>query len=139
MKKLIALSLPIAAIHKHRKNNRNNDLYQPRLPQTLDDYGSGVTALSDLSICPMDMVKIDRAVLLAAESHKGKTIFKSLVKMAKNLGVDVVCEGIETEAQAQLARACGCRYGQGFRYFKPVSTDDLFDMIEKSPIAEDRV
>lgn len=127
------------------EKEKNIEQYRSNLKQLrekgfkifLDDYGSGVTSIADLNQCSIDIVKIDRSVLLAAERADGSIILQSLTEMASRLGVDVVCEGIETEAQEKLARDCGCRYGQGFRYFKPVSAVELPDMIEKSSITGD--
>ena len=82
---------------------------------------------------------MDHSVLLAAESQKGKMVFETLVAMARNLGMDVLCKGIETEAQEQLARRCGCRYGQGIRYLQPASREEWFDRIEKGRICEECV
>ena len=99
----------------------------------LDDYGDGVTAIGDLQRCPMDIVKLDRSLLLGAESsEEGAIIFRSLVEMATRLGLDAVCEGIETDSQEQLAKESGCRYGQGFRYFRPTDADELLKRLTEN-------
>ena len=96
----------------------------------LDDYGDGVTVITDLQRCPMDIVKLDRSLLLGAESsEEGAIIFRSLVEMATKIGIDTVCEGIETDAQEQLAKESGCRYAQGFRYFRPTEANELLKRI----------
>ena len=103
----------------------------------LDDYGTGVTSVNDLLNYPLDIVKIDRSVLMKAQSDEGKTAFRALVDLFIDLGADVVCEGIETKEQDAFARSAGCRYGQGYLYFKPISHDQVFDMIRKSSLAEE--
>lgn len=95
----------------------------------LDDYGSGVTSISDLMRYPLDILKIDRSLLLNAATEQGAAAFKALVEMACKLGVEVVCEGIETEEQSQFARDAGCHYGQGFLYYRPMSTEQVVEMI----------
>lgn len=95
----------------------------------LDDFGSGVTSIADLNQCDMDIVKIDRSVLLAAESADGGVILQTLIGMAAQLGVDVVCEGIETEQQEELVRSCGGHYVQGYRYYAPISAEELAEML----------
>lgn len=100
----------------------------------LDDYGSGVTCDADLYGSDLDIVKIDRSVLLAAENIPGSTILRDTNQKVVRLGLDAVCEGIETEEQEALAVEAGCRYGQGYRYFLPMSSESLMDMIEKSRI-----
>lgn len=105
----------------------------------LDDFGSGITSVKDLVHCPLDVVKIDRSVLLAAETEQGKTAYRALVIMAMELGDEVACEGIETEEQSRFAQEVGCRYGQGFLFFRPMSTEQVFEMIERSSIGQGEV
>lgn len=100
----------------------------------LDDYGCGVTSVKDLMQYPLDVLKIDRSLLLAAETEQGKAAYRGLVAMAAELGAEVACEGIETEQQSRFAREAGCDYGQGFLYYRPMSTEQVFEMMEKSSI-----
>ena len=95
----------------------------------LDDYGSGVTSERDLYEFPLDVVKLDHSLLKDAETEKGEAEFRDLVAKFRELGLKVVCEGIETEAQDILARTAGCHYGQGFRYFSPASQERIFERI----------
>ena len=103
----------------------------------LDDYGTGVTSVKDLQNYPLDIIKIDRSILLKAQSEEEKIAFRTLVASFIDLGADVVCEGIETYEQDEFVRNSGCRYGQGFLYFKPISQDEVFEMIRKSRLAEE--
>ena len=100
----------------------------------LDDYGTGVTSGDDLLNFPLDIVKIDRSVLLSAKTEEGKEAFRALVALFVELGADVVCEGIETKEQDKFARSAGCHYGQGFLYFKPERQQRVLDTIRKSDI-----
>ena len=93
----------------------------------LDDYGGGVTSFGDLARCPMNLVKIDRSVLADAATARGSVIFRYLVEMAAELGSDVLCEGVETQAQAEIASAFGCRYAQGFLYYHPLDAEKLLE------------
>ncbi len=102
----------------------------------LDDYGTGITSVNDLLNYPLDIVKIDRSVLLNAQTEERKTAFRALVALFIDLGADVVCEGIETEEQDAFARSSGCHYGQGFLYFKPVPQDGVFEVIRQSSVTE---
>ncbi|MBQ3489612.1 MAG: EAL domain-containing protein [Clostridia bacterium] len=105
----------------------------------LDDYGTGVTSVNDLLNYPLDIVKIDRSLLLNTQTEKGKEEFCALVSMFIERGAEVVCEGIETKEQNDFARSSGCRYGQGFLYFKPIRQDQVFEMIRKSSLLEGEV
>lgn len=101
----------------------------------LDDYGTGVTSMNDLLNYPLDIVKIDRSVLQNAKSEEEKEAFRALVTSFIDLGTDVVCEGIETSEQDEFVRSTGCRYGQGFYYFKPMRHDQFFGMIRERSLA----
>ena len=103
----------------------------------LDDYGNGVTSVNDLMQYQLDVVKIDRSMLLETETEQGAENFRALVSTAVGLGAEVACEGIETEAQACFAREAGCHYGQGFLYFKPVAQEQVFELIRRSSIRDD--
>lgn len=85
----------------------------------LDDLGCGYTSLINLCEYPIDIVKIDRDILLKTGTDSGKALFKGIVAMAKNLNLTVVCEGVETEEQNALAGESSCDMIQGFYYFKP--------------------
>lgn len=105
----------------------------------LDDYGTGVTSEKDLTLYPLDIVKIDRSMLLNTCTERGNAEFRALVTRAIELGTEVVCEGIETEEQSRFARETGCHYGQGFLYFKPISSNQVFELIHRSSILEEDV
>ena len=104
----------------------------------LDDFGDGVTSVKDIIHEPLDIVKIDRSVLLAANDDQVKNVYRSMVEMAEGKGLEVVCEGIETEEQRLFAQDVGCHYGQGFLFYHPMSIDQVFEMIEKGSVAEIR-
>ena len=104
----------------------------------LDDFGDGVTSVKDIMSKPLDIVKIDRSVLLAADNDQVKSAYRSMVEMAEGMGLQVVCEGIETEEQRRFAQDVGCHYGQGFLFYRPMSIDQVFEMIEMGSVAEIR-
>lgn len=88
----------------------------------LDDFGTGFSSLSHLRDFPIDKVKIDGSfVQKICSEHESRMIVQSLIAMAKNLGKEVIAEGIETEEQRELLLSMGCYYGQGF-LFSPAET-----------------
>ena len=105
----------------------------------LDDYGTGVTSVNDLLNYPLDIVKIDRSLLLSAQTEERKEAFRAMVALFVELGADVVCEGIETREQDEFARGAGCHYGQGYLYFKPIRQDQVFEMIRRSSLSEGNI
>ncbi len=96
----------------------------------VDDLGNGVTSVKDLWSYPVDVVKIDRSLLLAAQTARGEATFRGLVKLASNTGAKILCEGIETEEQYQFAKNSGCHYAQGFLFSPPIP-DDMFTILDK--------
>lgn len=90
----------------------------------LDDLGSGYTSLVNLCDYPVDIVKLDRDILLKAE----KALVSGIVALAHSLDKKVVCEGVENEEQEQVIFDTDCDYIQGWYYSKPlpVTESELF-------------
>jgi diguanylate cyclase (GGDEF)-like protein/PAS domain S-box-containing protein len=86
----------------------------------LDDFGTGYSSLSYLQRFPLDGLKIDRA-FVADMTTDGRVaaLVQAVVTMARTLGLTVVSEGIETEAQREALLELGCRYGQGYLFGRP--------------------
>ena len=84
----------------------------------LDDIGSGYTSLISLCEYPIDIVKIDREVLLLSKKQSGKKLFLGIISLIHNLNLKVVCEGVETEEQNKLVSESDCDYIQGWYYSK---------------------
>jgi diguanylate cyclase (GGDEF)-like protein/PAS domain S-box-containing protein len=86
----------------------------------LDDFGTGYSSLAYLQRFPLDALKIDRAfVAEMTEDPRAAALVEAIATMARSLGLTVVPEGIETEAQREALLALGCRYGQGFLFGRP--------------------
>ena len=90
----------------------------------LDDIGGGYTSFVSLFEYPIDYIKIDREILLLAETEKGKKLFAGIVALAHSLDLDVVCEGVETEEQKKFVVDSDCDYIQGWYYAKALSEDE---------------
>jgi diguanylate cyclase (GGDEF)-like protein/PAS domain S-box-containing protein len=89
----------------------------------LDDFGTGYSSLQHLRDLPVDMVKIDRSFVMnmdpASPGRPEAAIVGAVVFMCAALGMDVVAEGVEREAQAELLRDMGCPLAQGFHFGRP--------------------
>ena len=94
----------------------------------LDDIGSGYTSLISLGEYPIDIVKIDREVLLLSEKESEKKLFLGIISLIHNLNLKVVCEGVETEEQNTLVSESDCDYIQGWYYSKalPEASAEIF-------------
>jgi diguanylate cyclase (GGDEF)-like protein/PAS domain S-box-containing protein len=83
----------------------------------IDDFGGGASSLSLLRVLPLDQIKIDRMFIEGIASQPDdRAIVAAVLSMARELGMTVVAEGIETEQQQGQLRELGCQYGQGFLY-----------------------
>lgn len=92
----------------------------------MDDFGSGFSSLNTLRILPIDILKIDKEFLRESDnSPRCKIIIESIVHMAKELSIRIVCEGVETKAQLEFLKEIGCDIVQGFYYSKPIPMADF--------------
>ena len=96
----------------------------------LDDLGNGYSSLQDLCDYPIDMIKIDRDILLKSTTPRGNALLQGLTKLGHDLGMKVLCEGVESETEKQRVCEAGCDYIQGFYYSHVLPKDeaDLFYM-----------
>jgi EAL domain-containing protein (putative c-di-GMP-specific phosphodiesterase class I) len=86
----------------------------------IDDFGTGYSSLGYLANYPVDALKIDRSFVSGMEKNLKKCeITRTIIGLAHNLGLEVVAEGIETEAQNTLLQIMGCEYGQGYYLSEP--------------------
>lgn len=104
-----------------------------------DDFGTGYASLSSLQQFPLTTLKLDRSFIQNIQSnHSDAVITKSMISLARDLGLESVAEGIETPGQHDMLVDMGCAIGQGFLYGRPVASEDLPDLIanrEKDPLA----
>jgi len=102
----------------------------------MDDFCTGYSSIAMLQRLPMDVMKIDRAMLLASEnSLRGQTILKNVVNFGSSLEMMVLCEGIETEEQERMLLENGCKYGQGFLFARPMPNEKYVEFIEEHDCA----
>ena len=98
----------------------------------MDDFGSGYSALDVLQSIRFDLIKFDMKFLHQLdESNNGRIILTELVHMATALGVDTVCEGVETEEQVVFLREIGCSKLQGFYYTKAIPLEEIVERNRK--------
>ena len=88
---------------------------------SMDDFGTGYSSLSHLRRFPINTLKIDRSfVTQMVEDDENAEIVRTIVGLAKNLGMDLVAEGVETPGQIEALKSLGCEYGQGYFFSKPL-------------------
>ena len=92
----------------------------------LDDFGSGYSGLNVLKEFEFDMLKIDMKFLSNFDGNeKARQILKNVINLAKDLGMQTLCEGVETQEAYDFLREHGCEKLQGYLFSKPVSRDEL--------------
>lgn len=92
----------------------------------LDDFGTGYASLSFLQTFPLDRVKLDRSLLGGAGADKRSTaVFEGAIAIGRQLGLEVVAEGIETEEQFNLAQKAGCTHLQGYLLSPPLLAQEV--------------
>jgi diguanylate cyclase (GGDEF)-like protein len=93
----------------------------------MDDFGSGYSSLAYLSRLSIDLLKIDRSLIFELHQDTDKqAILRAIVAMAKELGINVLAEGVEELQECEMLQAIGCEFAQGYYYAKPVKLKDIF-------------
>lgn len=95
----------------------------------MDDFGSGYSSLNTLKDVPVDTLKLDLRFLAGDNSKKGGIIIDSVIRMARWLGIPVIAEGVETQAQADFLRNVGCHYMQGFFFARPMPASEFEQLV----------
>ena len=132
-KSKIAIEITEDAIEKDRETATRNVRLCKELGFRiyLDDLGSGYTSLANLCDYPIDVVKIDRDILLKTDTDKGKDLFSGIIALAHSLNIKVVCEGVETEEQNTLVSSSACDFVQEWYYSKALPLEECASFIDK--------
>jgi EAL domain-containing protein (putative c-di-GMP-specific phosphodiesterase class I) len=98
---------------------------------SLDDFGTGFSALAYLRDLPVMEIKIDRSFIEAMTTDKDTaTIVASIIALARNLGMDLVAEGVEQIEQLELLRTFDCPVVQGYYFSRPLPADSLDEFLD---------
>ena len=103
----------------------------------IDDFGTAYASIRHFVNFPIDGLKIDRQFVweLEATTGPGRALVSSMVRLASELGIWAVAEGVETEQQARVLREIGCPYAQGFLFSRPVPADKVANLLRAGAIA----
>ncbi len=108
---------------------------------TIDDFGTGYSSLAYLSSLPVDEIKIDRCFVMTLARDGGSVddiIVRSTIDLARNLGLEVTAEGVETADQMARLSDLGCHFLQGYYLSRPVSAAELFAFLSPGRAHEPR-
>jgi len=108
-------------------------LHQMGLHLAIDDFGIGYSSLAYLKRFPVQQLKIDQSFVRELDvDGANAAIVAAIATLAKNLGLSVVAEGVETVEQLATVRRCGCDQAQGFLFSRPVSPDEVPALVGRS-------
>lgn len=99
---------------------------------SIDDFGTGYSSLNLLKELPVDIIKLDKSFLDETEtSETSKIIIRKTVELTQELSKSVVCEGVETESQADYLRGIQCDVAQGYLYARPMPMVDFEKLLDE--------
>ena len=111
--------------------SREHDLVLPRLRRTgvtvaIDDFGTGYSSFDYLRRFPVDRIKIAQNFITDLESACGdRAIVRATIGLARELHINVIAEGVETQAQSELLKSWGCGEAQGYYFARPLAAEDV--------------
>ena len=112
-----------------------NRLHEKGFATWLDDFGSGYSSFNVLKDYEFDVLKLDMAFLIGFNGNdKAKSLIKSVISMADQIGMKTLCEGVETTEQAAFLEESCCGRLQGYLYGKPLPYDDLLSRIQNGEL-----
>jgi len=106
-------------------------LKQNQVQVCIDDFGTGYSSLAYLHCLPIDILKIDRSfVSQMLEDEKNHSIVRAIIALADALGLTVIAEGVETQAQLDGLRSLNCDYAQGYLLSRPMPAVAVADWLQ---------
>ncbi len=119
-----------AVAHMDQAREQISQLRQQGVEVALDDFGTGFSSLNMLRSLPLHTVKIDRSLIDPMPESHAVAVVKAICDLATVLDLDVVAEGVETEAHAQAALAAGCHSLQGYHFARPLDVPDATQWLQ---------
>ena len=105
---------------------------------SIDDFGTGFSSLSYLNRLQVDAVKLDRSFVQTIESDSAaQKIVRAMIAVARGLGLDVIAEGVETEAQRLQLVAAGCPVMQGYLFGRPCGPEAVEMLLRPGTSGDD--
>jgi diguanylate cyclase len=128
---VLEVAEPAAATDMDELAQRLGTLRAAGVRVALDDFGSGYSALADVGRLPLDLLKIDRALV----TDPAGALVDLVVRLGHRLGLDVVAVGVAEPAQRAAVEAAGCRLGQGDLFFRPMPAEHVDALLQQAAAA----
>ena len=123
----------MTASHEH--NEVLERLRETGVRIAIDDFGVGYSSLDYLRRFPVDRIKIAQDFVEHIATVSGSAaIVRATIGLARELGINVIAEGVETTEQLELLKVWGCREAQGFYFARPLEPDDLTPLLRHGGI-----
>lgn len=137
------LRLEVTESHVMESNQKAieimNRLRELGIKLSIDDFGTGYSNLSYLHRMPVNYLKIDRSFVSRLQTnYENNEIVRTIVMLAKNLGFEVIAEGVETKEQAEQLKMLDCSFGQGYLFSKPLEPGEIQSLLNKMPLGGQR-
>ncbi len=101
----------------------------------IDDFGTGYSSLSYLANYPINRVKIAQELVSGVDSNvRSAAVVRAAIRLAHELGIDIIAEGVETEGQAKFLLSAGCEHGQGYYFSRPVTAERAAELLRSGTI-----
>ncbi len=134
----IELTESVLMRNMHDAGDKLSRLKEQNVRVAIDDFGTGYSSLAYLQRLSIDTLKIDQSFINAIEPGRttanGRTIISAIVSLAKSLGLSVIAEGVETEAQREFLLALGCDLMQGYLFTRPGPAASIEPLLERRMI-----
>lgn len=98
----------------------------------LDDFGTGYASLSKLTQLPLSGIKLDRSLISPLPEQGADSVVRAILALAAELGLSVIAEGVEELSQAEHLNACGCPFGQGYGFGRPMAPEEFTKWLSKN-------
>jgi EAL domain-containing protein (putative c-di-GMP-specific phosphodiesterase class I) len=104
---------------------------------SIDDFGTGYSSMSYLTRLQANILKIDRSFVtnITSKGH-GRTVVKAIIDLGHSLGLKIIAEGVETDAQLRILQQLGCDVGQGYLFCRPITASELLAQTIKTDSKE---
>jgi diguanylate cyclase (GGDEF)-like protein len=117
-------------------NERFERLRQLGVRIAIDDFGTGYSSLSYLANYPISRMKIAQELVFGVDTDsRSATVVRASIRMAHELGIEIIAEGVETEGQAKFLLSAGCEHGQGFWFSRPVEAERATELLRAGRIS----